>query len=105
MQRRIVDPAERNQMHIKYWRENRATCSEKQNPKSHRHIVINHDFHDNNMMPLLHSSCKKYLRVRNTVVPGWKRWLLWVVLIAGVVVVGIMSLKLYREMNDKREGM
>ena len=31
----------------------------------------------------------------------WRQWLLWVVLIAGVVVVGIMALKLYREMNGE----
>ncbi|MCI5143535.1 MAG: DUF3999 family protein [Candidatus Electrothrix sp. ATG1] len=31
----------------------------------------------------------------------WGQWLLWVVLIAGVVVVGIMALKLYREMNGE----
>jgi hypothetical protein len=31
----------------------------------------------------------------------WRRWLLWVVLIAGVLVVGSMALKLYREMNGK----
>jgi hypothetical protein len=29
----------------------------------------------------------------------WRRWLLWAALIAGVLVVGIMALKLYREMN------
>ncbi|WP_446008730.1 DUF3999 domain-containing protein [Candidatus Electrothrix sp.] len=31
----------------------------------------------------------------------WQQWLLWVVLIAGVVVVGLMALKLYREMQGK----
>ncbi|MCI5149965.1 MAG: DUF3999 family protein, partial [Candidatus Electrothrix sp. MAN1_4] len=31
----------------------------------------------------------------------WQQWLLWVVLIAGVLVVGLMALKLYREMQGK----
>lgn len=31
----------------------------------------------------------------------WRRWLLWGALIAGVLVVGIMALKLYKEMQGK----
>ena len=31
----------------------------------------------------------------------WQQWLLWVVLLAGVFLVGMMALKLYREMNEK----
>ncbi|MCW5213425.1 DUF3999 domain-containing protein [Desulfobulbus sp. TB] len=32
----------------------------------------------------------------------WRRWLLWLVLLAGVLVVGMMAFKLYREMNEER---
>ncbi|MGB5686024.1 MAG: DUF3999 domain-containing protein [Candidatus Electrothrix sp.] len=32
----------------------------------------------------------------------WRRWLLWMVLVAGVLVVGMMALKLYREMNGQQ---
>ncbi|CAK8724674.1 DUF3999 domain-containing protein [Candidatus Electrothrix laxa] len=32
----------------------------------------------------------------------WRRWLLWVVLIIGVLIVGMMALKLYREMNGQQ---
>ena len=32
----------------------------------------------------------------------WRRWLLWIVLISGVLVVGMMALKLYREMNGQQ---
>ncbi|MCI5120865.1 MAG: DUF3999 family protein [Candidatus Electrothrix sp. AUS4] len=31
----------------------------------------------------------------------WRRWLLWGILLAGVLIVGMMALKLYREMNGK----
>ncbi|MCI5166311.1 MAG: DUF3999 domain-containing protein [Candidatus Electrothrix sp. GM3_4] len=32
----------------------------------------------------------------------WRRWLLWLILVSGVVVVGMMALKLYREMNGQQ---
>jgi hypothetical protein len=32
----------------------------------------------------------------------WRRWLLWVVLVSGVLVVGMMALKLYKEMNGQQ---
>jgi hypothetical protein len=32
----------------------------------------------------------------------WRHWLLWAVLVTGVLVVGMMALKLYREMNGKQ---
>ncbi len=32
----------------------------------------------------------------------WRRWLLWMVLVAGVLVVGMMALKLYKEMNGQQ---
>jgi len=32
----------------------------------------------------------------------WRRWLLWMVLVSGVLVVGMMALKLYREMNGQQ---
>ncbi|WYD79996.1 MAG: DUF3999 domain-containing protein [Candidatus Electrothrix gigas] len=32
----------------------------------------------------------------------WRRWLLWLVLLAGVLIVGMMAFKLYREMNGER---
>ncbi len=31
----------------------------------------------------------------------WQQWLLWLVLLVGVLLVGMMALKLYREMNEK----
>ncbi len=31
----------------------------------------------------------------------WQQWLLWLVLFAGVLLVGMMALKLYRDMNEK----
>ncbi|MCI5157343.1 MAG: DUF3999 family protein [Candidatus Electrothrix sp. AUS1_2] len=32
----------------------------------------------------------------------WRRWLLWIVLLSGVLIVGMMALKLYWEMNGKQ---
>jgi hypothetical protein len=34
----------------------------------------------------------------------WGRWLLWLALVAGVLVVGTMALKLFREMNERPPG-
>jgi hypothetical protein len=34
----------------------------------------------------------------------WRQWLLWLVLLTGVLLVGMMALKLYREMNGKGSG-
>ncbi|WP_339134880.1 MAG: DUF3999 domain-containing protein [Candidatus Electrothrix sp. GW3-4] len=35
----------------------------------------------------------------------WGRWLLWAVLVSGVMIVGVMALKLYREMNGQQSSL
>ncbi len=43
-------------------------------------------------------------RLKSAKILPWRRWLLWMVLVSGVLVVGMMALKLYKEMNGESSG-